>query len=328
MATCILGNCIRFTNCDMCQSDTGFCMTGTLYHQGLCDTRSLQGSTAGYFYSGVGVSNNVDCVPFASDTNATAVANDFEYTLGSGGSSSSENGYAAGGQPAQQTRIQKFNFATEADMTCIGDLTAARYSPAGASSFEHGYQSTGFGTRIYCRIDRFPFASDTNATCVGQAFTGSRWSVGGMNSFTDGFQYSGTGGPLGTHTCLSKYPFASSSNGSCVGNASPGQYSGQGSSSDTCIFAAGGGTSGGTSTIRAWAIASGGSGVSHGTLTSGRYYIGPTGVSSTTHGYTAGGDFSGPENCTIDKYATSSSSNATDIGDLTSGRNQSAGMHV
>ena len=49
------------------------------------------------------------------------------------------------------------------------------------------------------------------------------------------------------------------------------------------------------------------------------------GVSSTTHGYTVGG-WTGAYEDEIDKFAFASDGNATDVGNLISGRFNSAGI--
>jgi hypothetical protein len=58
-------------------------------------------------------------------------------------------------------------------------------------------------------------------------------------------------------------------------------------------------------------------------LTVARYYCSSTGSSSSTHGYNAGGHVGGNSNV-IDKYQFNTSNNATDVGDLSTGRQSGA----
>ena len=88
--------------------------------------------------------NVIDKFPFASDANATDVGN-LLYTLilSGAGQSSTSSGYTSGGailpsdhpgiSPGGQQRneIQKFPFASDANATDVGDLTAGRHSGAG-----------------------------------------------------------------------------------------------------------------------------------------------------------------------------------------------------
>jgi len=88
--------------------------------------------------------DTIDKFPFASDANATDVGN-LLYTLilSGAGQSSTSSGYTSGGailpsdhpgiSPGGQQRneIQKFPFASDANATDVGDLTAGRHSGAG-----------------------------------------------------------------------------------------------------------------------------------------------------------------------------------------------------
>ena len=53
-------------------------------------------------------------------------------------------GYAAGGYISSASNvIEKFTFASDANSSDVGDLSTARYDPAGQSSSSHGYSSGG-----------------------------------------------------------------------------------------------------------------------------------------------------------------------------------------
>ena len=77
-------------------------------------------------------------------------------------------GYTSGGtEPPYTNVIDKFQFATDANATDVGDLTQARRAAAGQSSTENGYTSGGQTPPNVNTIDKFPFAADANATDVG-----------------------------------------------------------------------------------------------------------------------------------------------------------------
>ena len=67
--------------------------------------------------------------------------------------------------------IDKFPFATDANATDVGDLTAGKYGAAGQSSTQSGYSSGGRVPASVDTIEKFPFAADANATDVGNLTT-------------------------------------------------------------------------------------------------------------------------------------------------------------
>jgi len=75
--------------------------------------------------------NTIDKFPFATDTNATDIADlsQARTNLSGVGQSSVTHGYTAGGEtpgPANSNVIDKFPFSTDTNATDVGDLTVAR----------------------------------------------------------------------------------------------------------------------------------------------------------------------------------------------------------
>ena len=79
--------------------------------------------------------NTIEKFPFATDTNATDIADLTQARDGPAGQSSTASGYTSGGRtatPATHTNvIDKFPFATDTNATDVGDLTVARRNVAG-----------------------------------------------------------------------------------------------------------------------------------------------------------------------------------------------------
>lgn len=309
---------IKICNDVVCIGDYYFCeVSDGIYFSGqacakcLRDTRQVIGTDTGYFMS----HGRVESFPFATDTDATCVA-PAVYCISGASHNSPTAGYSSGGSPGETDGIIKFNFSTQAAATCVGALTQARYGGAGASSNDYGYNAMGFAPPNSNRLDRFPFVSDGNASCVSTLAQSLR-QVTGMSGPECGYHFGGTPGPF---SCIFSYPFASetlSTPGStCFGNGY-GRYGAAGQFSASCLYASGGGPSA-SNCIQKWSIASGGGQTGQGSLTQGRYY-GPGGVSSENHGYTGGGLAPGDSNV-IDKFPFASTTNATDVGDLSQAR--------
>ena len=261
---------------------------------------TFQGTVAGYTsggkFSPVGqgeASNVIDKFPFATNANATDVGDltAIPNTPAGGngrrnvaGQSSTVSGYTSGGynpsagSPTTTNVIDKFPFATNANATDVGDLTAPRGGVTGQSSTVSGY--TSGDTNV---IDKFPFASDANATDVGDMTTSRSYSAG-QSSSTHGYVSAGAPGPI-TGGIIDKFPFATDSNATNIGYlTSGGGYYGTG-------------------------------------------FPGVAGQSSETHGYSSGGNiFVQSLRNIIDRFSFASDGNATDVGDLTQARAWAAGQ--
>ena len=153
-------------------------------------------------------------------------------------------GYTSGGRfsPVGQGEasdvIDKFPFATNANATDVGDLTAVpgvgiagdgRRNVAGQSSDVSGYTSGGYNpsagpptaTNI---IDKFPFATDSNATNIGYLTSGGGAygtgfpGVAGQSSETHGYSSGGNIFVESLRNIIDRFSFASDGNATDVGD--------------------------------------------------------------------------------------------------------------
>ena len=178
-------------------------------------------------------------------------------------------------------------------------------------------------------IDKFPFAiSSGTATDVGDLTGNSRAALTGNSSREDGFASGGFDGSTQVRK-IDKFPF-SISNGTAtdVGNLSGNKIEASPQSSPTDGFTSGGGASTIFARIDKFPFSiSSGTATNIGDLTQSRYKL--SGQSSEIDGYASGGNSSGPSvsnQSMIDKFPFSiSSGNATDVGDLSTVRQQLAG---
>jgi len=151
---------------DASSTDVGD-MTGVKFLAG-----AVSDWTGGYGYLLGGnspVTNMIEKVSFASDGNGVDTgANLATSNLSSnGGVGSVTHGYSCGGYYGGPIAdIQKFSFASVADSTDVGDLTASRYDLSGCSSSSYGY-NTGGEAPFVDVIDKFSTSSDGDSTDVG-----------------------------------------------------------------------------------------------------------------------------------------------------------------
>ena len=134
-------------------------------------------STHGYTCGGSTNSNIIEKFPFAVDENATDVGDLTQVHDAPGGQSSSTHGYVSGGLTGSPSGsiltgvISKFTFASDANASGVGNLSATKSYVSGQSSTTDGYASGGNdgpapGNNFVNTIDKFPFASDTSAANV------------------------------------------------------------------------------------------------------------------------------------------------------------------
>ena len=230
----------------------------------------------------------IDRFPFATDINATYIANLYQSRYFNAGHQSGTFGYTSGGYstsptPAWLNTIDKFPFYSDfAFSSDVGDLSQTRFGGAGISSSTHGYHAGGgvppAPTQSVNTVDKFPFSTDANATDVGD-LTQARRVGGGQYSTTHGYVSGGfvTSPSPGASIIIDKFPFSTDTNATSIGN-----------------------------------------------LTQSRRLV--SGQSSTVSGYSSGGDSSpSPGLNTIDKFPFAVDTNASDVGDLTVGRSDPAG---
>ena len=127
-------------------------------------------------------SERIDKFSFATDGNATDIANLTLKRGGGAGCSSETHGYCAGGfsyfppghpevAHAYQDIIDKFSFAAGSDATDVGNLTAPNGVNGGCSSTTYGYVIGGYPNYID-RIDKFSFTTDGNAADIANLTAG------------------------------------------------------------------------------------------------------------------------------------------------------------
>lgn len=282
------------------------------------------GSAVGftYGYDAGGLSNYIrDRFPFATDSNATAVASGLTGNFSRASVGSSTRGYTFGGGAfspgnTEDSEIFRFRFSTESEEVNVGQLIIDRGSPAGHQSDVNGYSSGGtdsLGAVINNSVDKFPFASEGNATDVGD-LTQARKGASGQSSQSHGYASGGT-----SYNIIDKFPFATDANSTDVGDLSNGAGGGRtGQSSTTNGYASG------STGIEKFPFATDANSTDVGDLTSNRSV--QSGQSSYQSGYTSGGN---PASNIIDKFPFATDSNATDVGDLTTARgNGSGGVEV
>jgi len=294
-----------------------------------------QGSNYGYMAGAYGGPSNtwmntIERFSFTSDGNATDVGDTTRAVEEPAGASSSTHGFVAGGgsnsPSGPQNVVDKFAFASSGNATDHGDITVARYYAVGAFSETHGYVAGGENSSTdQDVIDKYAFSSNVSGTDVGN-LTDAR-SRGNCMTGPDYGYYNSGGYPAPTAVnVIERFSFTTDGNAVDVGDMGSTDFWQSGTaSSATHGYTAGGGTAGGGSYINrierhAFAASANASDV--GDITVARKW--PSSSTSTTHGYIVGGDSSGTgpgggaRDNTIDKFAFAASSNATDVGNLTS----------
>ena len=136
-------------------------------------------SSTTYGYAAGGHSNGqaasfatIQKIAFATDVISEVYSGVLTKSRGSSGCSSLTHGFACGSYAISaptgpQSRIDKYSFASEADATTVGELTAVIQGSVGCSSTNYGWVMGGQPPATTDRIDRFAFASQGNATDIG-----------------------------------------------------------------------------------------------------------------------------------------------------------------
>lgn len=208
-------------------------------------------------------------------------------------------------------------------------VTAWDYEPWYLAGSISGYASAGsaVGARKD-RIDKFPFAADGNATVVG-ALTAIKTQLAGNSSTTTGYVSGGFSSPTSASTtAIDKFSFASDGNATLsAGVLSRLSRNDAGTSSELSGYSTGKDQTTLVWNIDKFSFASDDNATNVGLLTVPAAH--GAGQSSTNYGYRTSG--STPPSVpaqynVIDKWPFAADGNATDVGDLTVGRNQSAGQ--
>jgi len=307
------------------ETTRGFTFTGNFASPGWVTSSPINGINFGFTSGGAPSGGNqvniIDRFPFASNANATDYGDLTLARYMTAGQSSSTDGYTAGGynpslSPVLTNVIDKFPFASAANATDVGDLTASRGDVTGQSSSTHGF--TSGSVPVSNVIDRFPFATNANATDYGDLTVG-RSGTAGQSSTSDG--YNSGGSP--NSNVIDKFPFASAANATDVGDITVARYYCSGQSSTVSGYSSAGQNSSATvfNTIDKFPFATNASATDVGDATVARNYT--AGVSSSTYGYISGGI---PASNVIDSFPFASNANASDVGDLTASRGSAAGQ--
>ena len=319
---------IQFDTFSISANNTGISMNGPFQ---VPSFQILKNS--GYTSGGYGTTNTIDKFPFATNSSATDVGDLTLASYAAAGQSSYVSGYTSGGYspliaPITSNIIDKFPFATNANATDVGDLSAPAGSTAGQSSSVSGYTSGRIAPGS-SSIQKFPFATDAGATNIGGLST-SRRQVAGQSTIESGYGYTSGGneGPT-LYAIIDKFPFATDAGATNVGSLTTARYGVAGQSAFVAGYTSGGRTPAPTTSfvIDKFPFATDASATNVGNLSQDRMY--GTGQSSPASGYTSGGRSFTPTQIarnTIDKFPFATNASATDVGDLTVTRDQSAGQ--
>jgi len=209
-------------------SDTPASCIGALSQQRFAGIGGQSSLTDGYASGGsffppspVVYATLIDKFPFASDTNATCIADLVVGRRSESSQSSVQNGYHSGGCCADGNpginNIDKFPFAVDSPASDVGDLLQARKASTAQSSKTHGYTSGGEDGAVRDTIDKFPFSADTPASNAGELSCGI-YNAGGTSSTVSGYTVGGfdasANGPTGGSNVsnnMERFPFASES---------------------------------------------------------------------------------------------------------------------
>ena len=287
---------------------------------------AFQGESYGYTSGGwpnPPATDVIDKFSFTTDGNAVDVGNlTLARTMGCGHTSVSY-GWTSGGRGTGwgtlNNNIDKFSFSSDGNATDSGDLLTTWATGAGHSSTTHGYIAGGEPSGSSSNsIQKFAFVSGGNASAISGVLTFARLGCCGVSAESYGYTI---GGQSPYSNVIEKMNFSTDANATDVGDLSIARNSFAGTSSSTEGFVGGGGDAGtppGANQIEKWSFASDANATSHGNLS--REAYGVCGQSATSYGYTSGGYVPNTYSNIIDKYAYTSNTTATDVGNLTVAR--------
>ena len=157
-------------------SNTTATLSGDLVqacHNQAGNSSTTYGYAAGGHATGQGSSFiTIQKFAFATDVISEVYSGVLTKNRGSTGCSSLTHGFAVGSYAiaaptGPQSRIDKYSFASEADATTVGELTAVIQGNTSCSSTDYGWSMGGQPPATTDRIDRFAFASQGNSTDLG-----------------------------------------------------------------------------------------------------------------------------------------------------------------
>lgn len=215
-----------FTIADGTATDVGDLNSAKFYNQSGNSSDTHGYDSGGYTPATSSESNVIEKFSFAIATGtATDIGDLSQARRQASGQSSSSHGYVSAGYagpPGDQTRIDKFPFATDTNATNVASVTTAKRETAGYSSDISGYASGGVEPpllpTVSNKIEKFPFATDNNATDIADLLEVKRFHTG-ISSRNHGYTVGGDqpGQPNQLLT-IEKFPFASDANSSDVGD--------------------------------------------------------------------------------------------------------------
>jgi hypothetical protein len=311
---------------------------------------TFQGSTNGYVSGGSPSSIQIEKFPFAMTSGTATSVGDLTSNRGAvSGQSSASHGYTSGnsgvqtGIPVPQKsdafKIDKFPFASDANATDVGQLSALMTFTTGQSSETNGYISGGsyqsagstgsiaHPAVIQGPIEKFPFAADTNSSLISE-LTRSRGFLAGISGSTHGYATGGSvpGFPSPTVNIIERFPFASDANATDVGDLSITRNDHSGHSSAFSGYAVAGNQE--SKSRDRFPFASDANGTDEGDLDFNR--SSQAGTSGEILGCVAGGNRNSPPTGFISQIENFpfNASSSTEIGDLSSSTTRSAGQQV
>ena len=199
-------------------------------------------STAGYTVGGRTYSippsatlNKIQKYAFASDGNATDVANLNVNRNAPISADSTTHGFTFGGYTAHpaasstQNSIDRFQFSNDSDATDWADLLAHKVRAAGTQSTTHGYSAAGYtaspSPATYINvIEKFTFASQNNSTNVGDTLSAEDEGVAGHSTTSYGYLSGAYQSPVTALDRIQRWSFSSDGNSTDVGNLTAGRY--------------------------------------------------------------------------------------------------------
>ena len=183
--------------------------------------------------------NRIEKFEFASDGDATDIANMTVTMMNRSGHSTETHGYNCGGQDggavASVDVIDRFSFASDGDSSNVGDLLQIRSLIGSSSGVDYGFCAGGESTPGDTNtIQRFQFASSADSTDVGNLTNSLQTPCG----HTGGTSYGFTSG--GNTNVIQRYAFASSGDASDWGDLTWTVHHGGGSESTDYGYVTGG----------------------------------------------------------------------------------------
>ena len=297
-----------------------------------------QGELYGYGSGGwPGASAVIDKFSFASGSeDAETVGTLTAGRTNNCGLSTELYGYTAGGRgtgwPTLNKNIDQFSFASGTQNgSDSGDLTVETNGCAGTSSPSYCYVAGGqAGPGDVTSIQKFSAASGGDSSAITGVLTVAKRACAGISHTTHGYTIGSGDGVASVTNIIERFAFATEGDSANVGDLLNARGMTAPTSSTTDGFVGGGvdaGTPPGAIEVEKWSFASDTQDAAgHGNLTRAAY--GVFGQSSQAYGYTSGGYTPWYYDNKIDRYAYSSNTTASDVGNLTTSRGDGTGHQV